>query len=343
MVPRHRRGWRFHLGESNAMSKITYNVSSEDVGKRLDVFLVEKTGSSRSEIQKLIGVGSVLINQRRPKKAGEELKENYAVAVLSSEDVEHSRDTEDVDKSIYKKIQIVADEPDYLVVAKPAGLLSHPTPAGEPASLAGWILEQYPALRGVGEDAHRPGIVHRLDKDASGLMVIAKSQAMFDHLKQQFKHREIEKEYIVLVYGTFSKDHDVIDFDIDRGKDGRMVARPKLDQFKVSNVGKEQEGKIAKTEYRVRDVYKGRFSLLRVKIYTGRTHQIRVHMFAIHHPVVGDRLYIDKKLLKKGDEPLDRLFLHSAKLGFTDLSGFFRVHTLNLSDDLKEYLARITI
>jgi 23S rRNA pseudouridine1911/1915/1917 synthase len=122
---------------------------------------------------------------------------------------------------------VVAETKEYLVIDKPAGLLSHPTQAGEAWSLSHWVWKNYPKLKGIGEYDDRPGIVHRLDKDTSGLMVIAKTQEMFMHLKEQFKDRSVDKRYTTLVHGLVEAEIDVIDFDIDRGRDGRMVARPK--------------------------------------------------------------------------------------------------------------------
>ncbi len=319
------------------MQPTSFVIDDSDIGKRLDVFLVEKLGISRGQIQKFIENGKILLNNNIPKKAGEKLKLGNLIEFVEVSDVDVKTENIIIDFSIYDDIKVVADETDYLIIDKPAGLLTHPTEAKEPVSLTSWIFKNYPKLSGVGEYQNRPGIVHRLDKDASGLLVIAKNQEMFDLLKNQFQKREIDKEYLVLVYGLFAKNHDVIDFEIDRGNDGRMVARPKIDVMKVKNVGKKQHGKEAKSEYWLEKEYK-RFSLLRVKIYTGRTHQIRVHMFAVKHPVVGDTIYEDKKLLKKGDQPFDRLFLHSVKLGFTDLAGKRQAYTLSIREELQNYL-----
>jgi len=206
--------------------------------------------------------------------------------------------------------KIVQVEKDYIVVEKPAGVLTHPTQAMEKDTLINVLLKKYRGIKKVGDSPERPGIVHRLDKEASGLLVVARTQKMFEHLKQQFQDRTIEKEYIVLVYGKMFKEHGVIDFAIDRGKEGRMVSRPKTDLLSVDKVGSAQPGKEAITEYFLEKTI-GRFSLLRVKIHTGRMHQIRAHMFAFNHPVVGDTLYLNRKLVKKNQPKLDRMFLHS--------------------------------
>lgn len=307
-------------------------ISAEYKGKRLDVFLSEKLGITRSQVQKMIKRGEVLINSGAPKKSGEKLTVGDVVEVLASKLVsQYQGNVEDIN------IEVIADESDYLVVNKPADLLTHPTEAKEPVSLVAWLLEKYPEIEGVGESPNRPGIVHRLDKDASGLLVVAKNQKMFVHLKKQFQERSVEKEYLVLVHGIVESDHDTIDFEIDRGKDGRMAARPKIDKLKLKNVNKIQEGKQSATEFLVEERL-ARYTLLRVKIHTGRTHQIRVHMLAYNHPVVGDRLYFNKNLFKKSDKQLDRLFLHAAKLCFVDLDNNKKCFEAGLPGELGEYL-----
>jgi len=236
--------------------------------------------------------------------------------------------------------KIVQVEKDYIVVEKPAGVLVHPTQAGEKDTLIDFVLKKYKEIKKVGDSAERPGIVHRLDKEASGLLVIARTQEMFEYLKKQFQDRTVEKEYCVLVYGPMSLEHGVIDFDIDRGKEGRMVSRPKTNAFSVASAPNVQPGKEAITEYFLEKII-GRFSLLRIKIYTGRTHQIRAHMFAFNHPVVGDKLYCNKKLIKKNEPKLDRLFLHSAKLCFSDLAGEKKCFESQMPEELIGYLKDI--
>jgi len=299
-------------------------------GKRLDIFLMEQIKVSRSEAKKFISNGLVLLNGKLPKKAGQIMKEGYEV--LARKEIKGVKESE-----FNFDIEIIADADDYVVINKPAGLLVHPTDANEPNTLVAWILENYPKVSGVGEDKVRPGIVHRLDKDASGVMVIAKTQKMFESLKDQFKNRTVEKEYGVLVHGLIDKDHDKINFEINRGMDGRMVSRPKIDSTKLRNVGKEQLGKEALTEYWIVNSFT-RFTLLRVKIHTGRTHQIRVHMLAFNHPVVGDKLYFNKKLNMKKDKKLGRLFLHSKKLCFDDLSDKRVCYDSDLPEELNIFL-----
>lgn len=237
-------------------------------------------------------------------------------------------------------VEIIADTSDYLVVNKPSGLLVHPTGKGEADTLADWLIERYPAVAKVGESPERPGLVHRLDREASGVMVIAKTPEMFSCLKKQFQNRTVEKEYLVLVHGKIARDDGVIDFVLDRGASGRMAARPKADILTLKGVKHAQAGRAAVTEFFVEKRFV-RFTLLRVRIHTGRTHQIRAHMLAYNHPVVGDTLYMNKKLNLKRDRELGRLFLHAHKLCFDDLSDARVCYTASLPQELQSFLSQL--
>lgn len=326
-------------------SSAKFSIDFDDQGKRLDIFLSEKLKISRSQVLKMIKQARVLLDGRKPKKAGEMLKGQSVVEVMSAE-VASDEVKEKINRDIVEingdmEIKIIAEEKDYIVVEKPAGMLVHPTEAGEPNTLSDFLQEKYPEVKKVGDaPKQRPGIVHRLDKEASGLLVVARTQKMFKHLKKQFQDRTVEKEYGVLVYGSISKEHNLIDFDIDRGIAGKMVARPKIDLLKLKNVGKDQVGRESLTEFWVEEEL-SRFSFIKVKIHTGRTHQIRVHMFAFGHPVVGDTLYSNKKLIKKTEKKLGRLFLHARKLCFEDLKGNRPCFESELPIELKMYLDKL--
>lgn len=314
-----------------------YPVSEDRRHERLDVFLAEQTGISRNKIQKMIEAGQATMDGKTPKKAGDKLTSTTQIEINEKEESK-----EEIKKKKVKlpKLEVIAETEDYLVVNKPAGILVHPTQAEEEDTLVHMILNKYPEIKDVGEAEVRPGIVHRLDKDASGLLVIARTQKSFEDLKKQFQDRNVDKIYSVLVYGHLPKEYGQVDFDIDRGSDGRMVSRPKIDMMKLKNVDKVQEGKEALTEYWVEKEYK-RFSFLKIKIHSGRTHQIRVHMFALGCPVVGDPLYFNKKLQKKADQELDRLFLHAKHLEFTDLQGERVSFDKNIPKNLKDYLKNL--
>ena len=160
---------------------------------------------------------------------------------------------------------------------------------------------------------------------------------MFEHLKAQFQARTVDKEYLVLVHGIMPVEVGTIDFAIDRGAGGRMVSRPKTDATSLRGVAHEQPGRKALTEFTVVKQFT-RFALLRVKIHTGRTHQIRVHMLAYNHPVVGDDLYFNKKLNRKRDLELGRLFLHAARLCFDDVEGKRVCFESSLPEGLEKFL-----
>ncbi len=304
----------------------------EDAPKRLDVFLVEVLGVSRAKIQEYIRAGQVIVNAKLPKKPGDTIKQDDEV-VVDQTPVIRSAPVLREEKAPQEEPVILQETKDYVVVHKPAGLLVHPTKKQETHTLVAWLLAKYPTLKKVGENKDRPGIVHRLDKDASGVMVVAKTQKMFNHLKEQFQRREVEKYYTVLVHEQMEKDHGIIDFAIDRGPDGRMVARPKTEKQVVRTALLMQPGKEALTEFWVQKRFV-RYTLLKVRIHTGRTHQIRVHFYAYNRPLVGDILYFNTKLNRKRDKELGRLFLHATELTFTDLSG----NTVHVVDELPKTL-----
>jgi len=303
---------------------------------RLDIFLATALEVSRSQVQKFIQDGMVLINGVVTTKNGQVLKEGDVVSMGEKSITEDSADA--FVPRTFLPIEILAETDDYVVVDKPSGLLTHPTQALEKESLAAWLLERYPKIATVGDSPERPGIVHRLDKEASGVLVVAKTQKMFDHLKKQFQDRTIIKEYSVLVHEVLEKDHGELTFAIDRGTNGKMVARPLTDTLSLKTVLHVKEGKEAITEYWVEKRFT-RYSLLRVRIHTGRTHQIRVHFYAYNHPVVGDNLYFNKKLNRKRDQTLGRVFLHAEHLTFSDLEGKEISVTAKLPVALTNFLA----
>ncbi len=321
--------------------KKTFSVNSDSTASRLDMFLTGQLDISRSRAQKLINGGQVLVNGKKQIKNGFLLKEQDTVQLKSQRKMEKKdRKLKQNSAHAFKKIKIAHRSSDYVVINKPAGILVHPTMAKEANTLADFLLKKFPQIRTVGEVSERPGIVHRLDKDASGLLVAARNQDMFDHLKEQFKKRRVEKHYLVLAHGQVEKDSGVIDFEIDRGKSGKMAARPKSDKLKLKNVGRITGGKESFTSFVVKKRF-SRFTLLEVRIKSGRTHQIRVHMFAYGHPVVGDKLYFNKKIDRKKDSELNRLFLHAAKLCFADLSGQRRCYQTGLPEELKKFLSKL--
>ncbi len=296
----------------------TIPVTEQSHKKRIDAFLAEAGYGTRTYAQRSIERGFVLVNGKVCTKVSHRVHTGDVIVAEEMTELEKvPKVTPQESRELLEKIRIIHEDKQFLVVEKPAGLIVHPTEANEKVTLSSWITEKYPDVLGVGESEVRPGIVHRLDKDASGVLVIARTQKMFKHLKAQFKDRSIEKKYTVLVHAVISLEHGVINFIIDRGHDGKMIARPNT-QMTLKNVKEDRSGKEALTEF---DVLKRfvRYTLLSVRLHTGRMHQIRVHMHAYNHSVVGDTLYIHKRDVKKSDPIINRLFLHASQLCFSTL------------------------
>ena len=228
------------------------------------------------------------------------------------------------------EISIIFEDQNLLVINKPAGLSVHPDGFNKGGTLTDWIIKNYPEIEGVGEDMilangtkiSRPGIVHRLDKDTSGVLVIAKNQPTFLELKEKFKNHEVEKMYQAIVYGEVKKNQGVIDLPIGRSKNDprKRVASAQAD-------GKLRE---AVTRYEVVEKYKG-FTLLKLYPKTGRTHQLRVHLKAISYPIVGDTLYTPKNLPNLST--INRQALHANSIKFS-LNGENFVFEAPLAKDL---------
>lgn len=203
-----------------------------------------------------------------------------------------------------------------IVIDKPAGLLVHPVRSGDPGTLVDFLLARWPEIRGVGYDALRPGIVHRLDADTSGVMVIAKTNETFEHLKGLFQERRIEKTYLALVHGAMRERSGEIVYPIGHGAHTAAKRTVKRENSKIRG---ERE---AFTAWRLIKQYESPstrpgagFAFLEVTPKTGRTHQIRVHMAAVGHPIAGDPLYGSRRL--PSPPGLTRLFLHASHLAFS--------------------------
>ena len=226
-------------------------------------------------------------------------------------------------KDVLKKIKVIYEDDDVLVISKPVGLIVHSDGKRNNTTLVDWILENYPNIKEVGEPMSlntgdvvwRPGIVHRLDKDTSGVLLIAKTQEMFDELKRQFKERETQKTYRSFVYGNVRYDEKTINTPIGRSKsDFRRWATTR----EIRGEARE-----AVTEYKAL-IKTDKFSYIEVYPKTGRTHQIRVHMKYDNHPLVADHLYAGKNFDR--ERPEKNLYfttqaLHAYKIKFKKLNG----------------------
>lgn len=233
-------------------------------------------------------------------------------------------------------IKIIYEDSDILILDKPSGLLTHPVNREDKSeSVVGWVLKTHPEIAEVkdiyGEKLGnwadlRPGIVHRLDKETSGLIVVAKNQPAFDYLKKLFQERKVKKTYVALVYGHLKEKNGIIESPIGKfgGKQSTRIH------------GKHDlKEKNAITEYGVLKEYAD-YSLLEVMPKTGRTHQIRVHLGSIGHPIVCDPLYAGKKLMCPPE--LGRLFLHAQKLSFVSPAGESLTVETDLPPELDNFL-----
>jgi len=314
---------------------ILISVHSEDGGKRLDQFLAARLESvSRARVQEMIAEGKVLVNDA-PAKASLKLRGGERITVLG----EASRAPL---KAVAEEIplDIVYEDDDLAVINKPAGMMVH---AGAGASddarnrgtLVNALLHHLGSLSGVG-GALRPGIVHRLDKETSGLIVVAKNDDAHRKLSAQFAAREVKKKYVALVHGWVRKDSGTLAQSISRDPVRRMKMTARL-----------EGGRTAVTHYRVLrrlDTKFGKFTVLDVKIDTGRTHQIRVHVAAMGHPVVGDTMYGAPRQArgKNAVIVLARNFLHAAELEFKHpRTGETIALKSELPEELREFLRRV--
>jgi 23S rRNA pseudouridine1911/1915/1917 synthase len=259
-------------------------------GVRLDKYVCDKFAElSRTRIQKLIASGYITVNEHVA-KAGLRLNAGDRLRVILPPTPPSQLTPEAI------PLNIIYEDDDLLVIDKPAGLTVHPAPGHPAHTLVNAILSRFPHLAAL-SDSLRPGIVHRLDRDTSGVIVVAKNSLAQAKLVEQFKARSVVKAYLVLVKGRLTPENGVIEAPI--GRDPRNRKR-----MAVVAGGRE-----ARTEYRVVR-YIGDYTLLEVRPETGRTHQIRVHLSAIGYPVVGDKVYGVKSAY------LSRQFLHASCLGF---------------------------
>jgi 23S rRNA pseudouridine1911/1915/1917 synthase len=277
-------------------------VPAESAGDRLDVFLSRQMQDwSRSQIQRLIREGAVTLGGQRARKAGEEIKSGIRIGVCAERD-EPRATPEDL------PLDIIYEDADLLVVNKAAGMVVHVGAGVKSGTLVNALLHHITALSRAGGEL-RPGIVHRLDKMTSGLVLVAKSDAAHRRLSEQFKSREVRKTYLAVVHGRMASDSGQIAKPVGRDP----VRRTRM---KVGGIAP----RAALTRYRVVRRFR-QFSLVEAEPQTGRTHQIRVHLASLGHPVVGDTTYgAPAKLRLEGREEaisqVPRTFLHAAKLEF---------------------------
>lgn len=294
-----------------------YSYSSDLSGVRLDKFVGERCPElSRTHAQKLIAEGLITVNGQAAKASLKlNLGDKVDIVIPPTPPSQLSPEA--------MPLNIIYEDDDLLVVDKPTGLTVHPAPGHPGHTLVNAILAHYPHLADIG-DSRRPGVVHRLDKDTSGVMLVAKNRVAQADLAGQFKAHSVSKSYLVLVKGRLTPENGIIEAAI--GRDPRHRQRMAV----VSR------GRQARTEFHVIR-YIGKYSLLEIKPETGRTHQIRVHLAAIGYPVVGDAAYGVKSL------HLTRQFLHASKIGFKlPSTGEYVEFESQLPPDLAQALSDIS-
>jgi 23S rRNA pseudouridine1911/1915/1917 synthase len=306
-------------------------VSVEAAGLRLDSFLASHLSeTSRTRIQRAIVDGDILVNEHVVKPSYR-LRDSDQIEI----DLPEPPPVELIPEAI--PLNIVYEDDDLIVVNKPAGMVVHPGAGVESGTLAHALVYHFNELSGTAGRT-RPGIVHRLDKDTSGLLVVAKTDIAHERLSDQFRDRQVFKKYIALVHGNVSKERGEIEARIGRSSHNRT-------RMSVMRGG---AGRTAHTIFEVAKRHQD-FTLLNVQIKTGRTHQIRVHLAHIGHPVVADSTYgggrdnsIRNVAIKRAVQSLGRQFLHSSELAFNHPRTGERLgYTTQLPAELKGFLEQL--
>ncbi|MBH60208.1 MAG: pseudouridine synthase [Dehalococcoidia bacterium] len=267
------------------MKKIIYK---DDKNIRIDQFISNNTSYSRSQASKLISDGMVKKNGSTVSKSSEKIMSNDEIQIAELMPKPNIN-------PIKLNLNVKYEDEDLIILSKDQGIIVHPSDTYKGPTLVSGIIEKYPEISDVGE-TQRPGIVHRLDKETSGLMVIAKNPKSYQDLKLKFKNRKVTKEYVAIVNGPI-KNKGIIE---------APIGRHPINKIKRALV---ETGKDAYTSYEKIDE-NNNISMIKVNILTGRTHQIRVHLSSIGCPVVGDNLYSNSK------NKVHRLFLHSIRIKF---------------------------
>ncbi len=298
--------------------EFTYSGTGKE---RLDKYLQSQLDISRSQIKKAILSGQIVVNSKTS-SVHHWLKAGDKILYQPKKEIK--------DGKFIAEPKIIDQNSEFVVIDKPHDMLSHPTDKGEINTLSDWVIKEFTQAKKVGDDPGRPAIVHRLDKEVSGLMVVPLTQDSYDSLKEQFQKRTVKKEYLALVHGRLKNDQGEISQPLERDKktglmkvqSGRLAGRPALTTYQVVK----------------RFI---NYTLVKVQIKTGRMHQIRAHFYSIGHSIVGDRLYQTKDIRKKKKVLDKRIFLHADFLKFRDLAGEWCSYRLPLPHILEEFLNKL--
>lgn len=314
---------------NNSFQEIIIN--EQEAKNRLDKFLGQRLNNlSRNKIEKYIKQGIILVNNHKVKPSYH-LKNNDHINLPASWPQDHFQL---IPLPLIPEPAIIYEDENILVINKPPFVLVHPTiySLSHP-SIASWFIAKYPNVKNVGDNYLRPGIVHRLDKDTSGMLILTKNQKTFEYFKSLFAQRRIEKIYLVLVKGELKKSDGIITFNIDQSK-----SFPK----RKSIISKQYDSKIGKEAltYFHAIQHFSHYTLLEVRPKTGRTHQIRVHLASIGFPVAGDRLYGKIKMKEKLLFP--RQMIHAFKITFPYFNNKLLTLTAPLPEDFLIVISKLT-
>jgi 23S rRNA pseudouridine1911/1915/1917 synthase len=301
------------------MKKTIHTVPPETRGTRLDAFISLNSCLTRSFIQKLIRQELITVNSRK-EKPGYKVRQGDRIEVTVPDQPESELVPEDIPLDIHM-----------VVVNKPPHMVMYPALGNRSGTLMNALIKKCPNLSSVGAPL-RPGVVHRLDKDTSGAVIIAKDDTAHHHLVEQFKDREIEKHYLALLYGSFKED---------RGEITASIGRSASDRKKMST--RTRRGKEAITRFEVMERYPS-VTLAKIRIVTGRTHQIRVHFASVGHPVLGDSTYGKKTRIKTGKKIIvfPRQMLHAYSLKLTHpVTGKLMELAAPMPDDMEKAIEEL--
>ena len=324
------RCYNLRVSQSNESALQEFVVTESEAGQRLDQAIASRCKLSRTRAQELIDSGQVLVSSR-PTKGSHRIRNGERISI------EIRRRPPLRAQPEFIPLEILYEDEDVIAVNKPAGMTVHAGAGNPRGTLANALLGRGQALS-QGGDALRPGIVHRLDKDTSGVILVAKNDAAHAKLAESFRQREVKKTYIALLEGHLREESGRIELAImrDPKRRTRMTTRRSI------VLGNARE---ARTDWRTLARI-GSTSLVEIRLHTGRTHQIRVHFSALRHPVVGDTLYGAATQLRIGKitlPPLPRNFLHAAKLGFTQPgTGAWIELRAPLPPELREFLHQVS-
>ena len=303
---------------------MTHRVSKDEVGMRLDAYIAAVSDLSRSAAARLIESGSVTVGGK-PAEKKRILAEDDVVEITLPEPEECEAQPEDI------PLDVVYEDDDIIVINKPEGMVVHPAPGNYSGTLVNALLFRCrDSLSGIG-GVMRPGIVHRIDKDTSGLLVVAKNDFAHTALSEELKYHGIEREYHALVKGGFGEDTGTIDL---------PIGRHPIDRKKMAVLKNSESAREAVTHYEVLARY-GNVSYLKLMLETGRTHQIRVHMSYTGHPLLGDEVYGQSKIpFEKRHAPLlNGQALHAKRLSLTHpRTGERMTFECELPENFKELL-----